>query len=249
MAFQSEAAQQSVQQQRNAVAVSDRVEPLNPNAGPVVWKNYQKEGGPIPDLQRKGVTFFELLTNPDYDQLRHDSFEDWCFPDIVTNPNTRRPMVVPVKNIFVNGHQITGPNSAIIGKSSVVQYGYIVLNLMKAPSRSFGEYPGTEFSSTNYLVCVEVGDPRTGRLGNAYIRYALRMSAPLSSCVTLLQSLSYQTGDKDRPQGFQKLYGLVGDTVLENDIYERWWNAGDYYFNGVIYPKLRGYSDTAASRS
>ena len=247
MAFQSEAAKQSAQEQMDAVAVTENVQPLDPNKGPVVWKNFQKEGGPIVRLQQQGLTFFEFLTNREYDDLRRDSFDEWCFPDIVWTEEGR-PMIVPVKNVQSTGHVQTGPRSATIGKHTVTQYGYVVLNLMKAPARSFGQYPGTEFSTTNSLVCVEVGDPRHGRLDQAYIKYALPMSMPLSQCLVFLQSLSYRTTDSDAPQGFQRLYTVAGDSVLENQIYERWWQSGDYYFNGVIYPKIKGYSDIVANR-
>lgn len=188
------------------------------------------------------MSFYDLIVSQDpaIEQLKYDCFEDWVFPPIqmVSQDNQQRQVVIPVRTTRhgVIREEIDGGNETQVAPAEYTQYAYILLNPSLAPVQSFGQHPGMDIKRTNYLVCVEVGDPRTGRLDNSFIRYAMPLNWPLTRCCRLaVADFNYET------KAFDYFYEVVGDDALEQKIFDAWFNTDRYFFNGVIFPKLRGY--------
>ena len=60
-------------------------ETIQSNVGkpPKVWRTFHGQGrGPI-GIKPYNYSFFDLLTNPDDEELRRTSFEDWHFPEVI----------------------------------------------------------------------------------------------------------------------------------------------------------------------
>jgi hypothetical protein len=198
-----------------------------------VYKPFHGQGmGPIYNLPQT-TRFYDLLVNPDLEGLRYESFEDWTFPILTEQDNQWRAN--PVRNIHRGSMRVSDAPSQIT-ENTLTQYLYVVLNPSRHLVQSFGEFPGSVMRASDYLVCVEVGNPVSGRLDAAFIQYALPLNKPVRDCIQLATVVP--TGGS-----YTYLYKIVGDGELEKDIFDRWFNSGDYYFNSVIYPKVRGFGD------
>lgn len=224
---------------------SDKEEKLNPNQGGIkIYRNLQAEGGP---LRRKDAryTFYDLMTsdNPEDEQIRQNCFEDWVFPEVrkaTLDNGTTSDIIIPVRSTYHGISRIPATKNdegyTQMMPDTVTQYAYIMLNPSLAPIRTFGAFPGMTGSRMHYMVCVEVGDPRTGRLDNSFIRYALPLNTPISACCKVV------TVDRNPENGeFDTFYEVKGDPELEKKIFDAWFNGKDYYFNSCIYPKIRSY--------
>lgn len=193
--------------------------------------------GPI---SAKGVNyqFFDLLMSDDDASIREGCFEDWVFPRFATDVDERkvvRKFIVPSR-VIERGGGITADGIRQIGQYTTTEYLYILLNPMKELVQDFGRLPGMVPSRTNYLVCIEVGDPRTGRLDNASILYALQLNKPVSTAVVAATAETYGNTA-------QHYYRVAGDPDLEKEIFEKWFNEDTFYFTSVIYPKVRHISE------
>jgi hypothetical protein len=185
--------------------------------------------GPI-GYKASNYSFYDLLTSEADKELRENSFEDWVFPDI-----SEEYIMKPFRTIR-RGRNDT-EEGVSKGQVTVTQYIYVLLNPFRVPIQTFGQYPGMVPIRSHYLVCIEVGDPRTGDLSNAFVQYAMSLNTPVHKCVELA------TTQRDDEGGYQYFYQVKGDAELEKQIFDRWFNGDDYYFNSVIYPKIRALNE------
>lgn len=218
---------------------ASQVIPLQ-SSGVKVYKPIHGQGmGPI-YTKPLHYTVYDLITNPDDADLRYNSFEDWVFPDIkrgIDCEDRQVNLMMPQRVIRRGSDRSAGENS-FITNNSVTQYLYILLNTTKNIVQSFGDFNGMTIRRSDYMVCVEVGNPATGRLDGAFIQYALSLQTPIRECVTLSTTIP----DPENG-GYRYLYNIHGDQALEKEIFDRWFNSGDYYFNAVIYPKIRAFTN------
>lgn len=195
-----------------------------------VYKPFHGQGmGPIFE-KPISYSFYDLMVDREAENLRYESFEDWIFPEIDMEHHT----IKPVKNVF-RGSVRTSEGPSQVTRNSITQYVYVVLNPSKNLVQSYGDFGGTLIRKSDYLVCVEVGSPN-GRLDAAFVQYAIPLNSPVRTCVQLATTI--QTSE-----GYHYLYYIQGDPALEKEIFDRWFNSNDYYFNSVIYPKIRAFSD------
>lgn len=222
---------------------SDVEEKAKADTSPIkVYKPARMNSGPI-SAKDRSFSFYDLIVSqdPEDKELRYNCFEDWVFPKIllVSDVNgLQYPVMVPVRTVrhgIIRTQTQSGLETQMM-PGEVIQYAYILLNPAKGPVQGFGTRPGMKCSRMNYMVCVQVGDPRTGRLDNAFIQYALPLNTPVSQCCKLL------TVERDPSSAkFDYYYGIEGDANLEKEIFDNWFNGRNHYFNSVLYPKIRGY--------
>lgn len=202
-------------------------------------------GGPLSTLDRS-ITFYDFMMD-ESDETRETKeryFEDWCFPRIkdIYGENELKQYVIPVRTFARGTERFTDPESetdiTVLSPGETRQYGYIILGPGYSPIRSFGEYPGMVPQKLAYMVCVNMGNPRSGRTDEVYIEYALIMNQPMVNCIEMV-SMDYNPATKS-PEYY---YKIKGDENLERKIFERWFNAGDHYFNTIIFPRVRSYSE------
>lgn len=210
-----------------------------------VYGGSARRGMMLGPIGRKPANYslYDLMTNDEDMELRKDGFEDWMFPDFKTVREGDGDHFVtymqPCKTLWRGGRDmITGVGSSIT-PNSAVQYVYVLLNPMKSLISTFGDHKGMVPQKSHYLVCIEVGDPRTGRLDNAFIQYALNLNTSVHSCVELLTTESYEDLSQPNGKGYQYLYKINGNPELEKELFDRWFNGDDYYFNSVLYPRIR----------
>lgn len=208
--------------------------------GPIkVYQSPRTNGGPISKLGPR-FTFYDLLVSEESElvQLRDYSFETWVFPEVryvTSSEGVRSPIIIPIKHVGSGVDRMEGSPTQV-GPRSITQYAWIPLNLSKSPIQTFGSHPGVPISRMQYLVCVNVGDPRTGRLDNSYIEYALALNTPVIEC-THMTSKEYDS----RAGEAYYYYEIKGNEGLEKEIFDQWFNTTKHYFNGVLYPKIRSY--------
>lgn len=208
---------------------------------PVRVYNPGLRGAGLGPLSAKATNyqFYDLLMSDEDQEIRESCFEDWIFPRVVMNVDRNkvaRKFIVP-SLILERGGGVSPDGVRQIGSYTTTEYVFILLNPMKELVQDFGLLPGMIPQRTNYLVCVEIGDPRTGRLDNAFIQYALSMNQPIAKVI------ESATAERVGPLGIQHFYRLNGDQALEKELYEKWFNDESYYFTSVIYPKVRHISD------
>lgn len=205
-----------------------------------VYKRHKLDAGPIAS-KPKSFSFYDLIVSqdPEDEELRFNGFEDWVFPDIKfpTIEGRQIPTISPIRNIRRGTSRSYDENAITqLTPAEYVQYAYILLNPSKAIIQSFGSLDGMRISRMHYLVCVEVGNPRTGRLDNTFIQYALPLSTPaVDCCKVAVADSNWETSR------FDYYYTIQGDNALEQEIFDEWFNTSKYYFNSVIYPRIRGY--------
>ena len=193
--------------------------------------------GPI---SAKGVNyqFYDLLMSDEDEAIRRACFEDWVFPRLATDTDENkvaRKFVVP-SQIIERGGGVSPEGIRQITQYTTTEYLYVLLNPMKEIVQDFGKVPGMIPQRTNFLVCVEVGDPRTGSLHNASILYALQLNKPIATAVKAATAETFGITARH-------YYQVVGDEDLEREIFEKWFNEENFYFASVIYPKVRYISD------
>lgn len=216
-------------------------ETIQSNVGkpPKVWRSFHGQGrGPI-GIKPYNYSFFDLLTNPDDEELRRTSFEDWHFPDVIEEEvdGSKRKFILPQKTIY-RGLQRQMADEETQGmlnmsQATVTQYLYIPLNPSLNIVSTFGELPGSLLRRSDYLACVEVGDPRSGRLDNAHLKYVINMAASVENTIQVATTLN-------EGASYTYLYKIETESEVASEIYNRWFN-GTYYFNGVIYLKVRAF--------
>lgn len=204
-----------------------------------VYKQFQNRGlGPI-GLKPQTFSFYDFLVSKDEDdtELRENYFDEWVFPEtgITTVNGALKPTIMPQRLIM--HYEADNEETKVRIPMTKNQFVYVVLNPMKYPVQSFGTANGTLFNKTNYLVCIEVGDPTSGFLGNAFVRYAINMNTPMRTCAEVA-TVDYDRQYHDKPDFF---YTIKGDYELEKWIYERWFTENDHFFNSIIYPKVRAF--------
>lgn len=207
-----------------------------------VYRSMQTLLGPLRG-KPTNYSFYDLMTSDEDEEIRKYCFEDWVFPKIL-HLNSGTPQqkfcMVP-ENTIRRGRLYGNVAQNEVSRPTVTQYVYVILNPGKVPVPSFGTYPGMDFTRMSYLVCAEVGDPRYGNLSNAFIQYALLLNTPIQNCVelaTCTMGTDAVSGQSGTPNYF---YAVKGNPELEQEIFDRWFNSSDYYFNSVIYPTIRNY--------
>lgn len=207
-----------------------------------VYTQSQNVRGPLA-LKPPNYTFYDLMTNDEDEEIREYSFEDWVFPTIKKlNGGTPQESLCMIPERTIRRGRLIGGSDYQneVSQATVTQYAYIILNPGRTPVPSFGTYPGMSFSRMSYLVCLEIGDPRSGNLSNAFIQYALLLATPISKCIEVTTA-SMASRAPTEPGSIEYYYKVNGDPQLEKDIFDRWFNSSDYYFNSVIYPTIRNY--------
>lgn len=209
-----------------------------------VYKPTQVLRGPLVG-KPTNYTFYDLLISEEDEEIRKYCFEDWVFPKIM-NLNAGTPQqkfcMVPEQTIR-RGRLYGNMSQNEVSRPTVTQYIYVILNPGKNPVPSFGTYPGMDFTRMSYLVCAEIGDPRYGNLSNAFIQYALLLNTPIQNCIELVTCTMPMGAERipTDPGSPNYFYGVKGNPELEQEIFDRWFNSGDYYFNAIIYPTIRNY--------
>lgn len=201
--------------------------------------------GPI-GLKHPSYSFYDLLVSNEFEdvKLREQSFEDWAFPIVNTTLNDGiiqtkvSPSRVIRRGFRTNSDGSYSTDTIVTGTKEIVQYLYIILNGMKMPVSSFGSDKGMTVARSNFIVCLEVGDPRNGYLGNTTIRYALPLNRSVRDCIQLIN----KDVDAESNQMYY-YYAILGDRDLEDEIRAKWFNPNHHIFNGVIYPKVRAFVD------
>lgn len=209
-----------------------------------VYQGFNTLRGPLM-TKPPTYTFYDLMVSDEDEEIRKYCFEDWVFPKIMhLNAGTpqQKHCMVPEQTIR-RGRLYGNMAQNEVTRPTITQYIYVILNPGKVPVPSFGTYPGMDFSRMSYLVCAEVGDPRTGNLSNAFIQYALLLNTPIQKCVDLVTCTMPMGAERipTAPGAPNYFYGVKGNPELEQEIFDRWFNSGDYYFNAVIYPTIRNY--------
>lgn len=201
--------------------------------------------GPI-GLKPFNYTFYDLLVSNEFEdaKLKEQCFEDWAFPIVNT---TLKDGIIQTKvspsRVIRRGFRTNDDGSyrndtIVAGTKEIVQYIYIILNGMKMPVSSFGNDKGMSVARSNFIICLEVGDPRTGYLGNTTIRYALPLNRSVRDCIQLVN----KDVEAESNQMFY-YYAIIGDKEIEKEIYDKWFDPNHHIFNGVIYPKVRAFVD------
>ena len=204
---------------------------------PRIYKPYQQPAmGPLwekPD----NFTLYDLLMSNDEDDkaLIENYFEDWQFPELreVWEDTTVKKYALPERTII--HYQADNEETKVRFPMSKNQYLYIMTGMTNLPVPEFGTAMGMPLNRMKNLVCVAIGDPTSGYLGNSYIEYAVRMNTPIKKCAILATS-QYAAKHQDAPDFF---YKIQGDQEMEKAIYDRWFNTDDHFFNSIIYPKIR----------
>lgn len=204
-----------------------------------VYKEFQKRGlGPI-GLKPPTFSFYDFLISQDEDdiRLRENYFDEWVFPPTRLYYSNGKPKITIMPEATFVHYATETEETKVRFPITRTQYVYVVLNPMKYPVQSFGEADGMTFNKMGYLVCIEVGDPTSGFLGNAFVRYAINLSTPMRDC-TEVAAVDYDRQYHERPDFF---YEIKGDYELEKWVYERWFTQNDHFFNSTIYPKIRAF--------
>lgn len=206
-----------------------------------VYRSRQSNLGPI---SQKGpeFTFYDLIvsTSQEDEELRYNCFEDWVFPKMIypDQGNGQVPIMIPVRTIRrgVNRIPMEDDTKQItqMTSSECIQYAYILLNPNMVPVRSFGLHPGMTVNRTQHLACIQVGDPRTGRVDNAFVQYVVQLNTPVQKCCAV-ETTEMVDGE------CLYYYRIEGDKALEQKIFNDWFCTNQYFFNGVVFPKIRGY--------
>ena len=224
---------------------SQTYQPKSPelNKQPKIYRGFRNTAmGPL-GQKHPNYSLFDLMTSMEEEDqnLLENYFEDWVFPSIrkVYNPETQRHTfyAMPERTIVRYDMGYTEEGAKIRIPKTKTQYLYVVLNTVKYPVQDFGSATGMKIGRANYLVCIEVGDPTSGYLGNAFVQYAIALGSPISQTVEVTAA-NYDPRYEAKPQFF---YKLKGDPELEKWIFERWFNEKDHFFNATVYPKIRAF--------
>lgn len=198
---------------------------------PRVWNAHMHtEVGPIAAFAKS--TLYDLLVEQSVEmEFIRQSFHDWAIPPVITISDGRggyRAKLKPIK-VFQRG-KVTDTTFA------VEHYLYAVLNHNLVPVSSFGDINHMPMNRTQTLVCVNVGDPRTGKLDKAYIEYAIPLNTAIGDCVNLAHKDHLTMSNK-----IQYYYRLESDEELMKRIGAIWFNDKTYVFNAGIYPRARNF--------
>ena len=214
-----------------------QIDPALLGKAPRIYKPYQQSGmGPLGDKPER-FTLYDLLMSNDEDDknIIENYFEDWQFPELreVWEGTNITKYVLPETTIM--RYQADTDEMKVRFPMTKTQYLYILVNMSNIPVAEFGTAMGMPLNRMRTLVCVYIGDPTSGYLGNSYIEYAVRLNTPIKECVTLTAA-EYSAAHQERPDYF---YKIQGDVALEKEIYDKWFNTAEHFFNSTIYPKIR----------
>lgn len=214
-----------------------------------VYGSNTRRGQMIGPIGRKSAaySFYDLMMNDEDEDLRMTGFEDWIFPEFKTHrvedgSDQFVSYMQPCRMLWRGGRD-QDDGQSVLTPATAVQYLYVLLNPMKNIVSTFGSRDGMNVQKSMYMVCVEVGDPRSGKLNNAFIQYALNLNTPVHKCIQHLTTEAYIDPTDPATTKYQYLYRVIGDHDLEKEIFDRWFNSENYYFNSVLYPKIRGFMD------
>ena len=182
-------------------------------------------------------TIYDLIFEQTPEALKlRGMFDDWAIPETRTGQMENGNMMTRINTLrnFIRGNVRDTTYK-------VEQYLYAILNPGCHPVHDFGSPNGTDASRSNILVCCKVGDPRTGKLDQAYIEYALPLSTPRRDFAEVSSKMI--VGDVAYPENREQLtfYKIKGDAELEKRIGDMWVNEKDFRFNAAIYPVARNF--------